>query len=61
MDPPEREQWTEALKCIRCRSVGVARLSADDETGVRADETPEGFLFLHGNFQCSACGFPAKL
>ncbi len=61
-----REHWIETLRCPRCRRVGLAHVSADDNRSweVRADDTPLGFKFIEArgvdNFYCGYCDIPAE-
>jgi hypothetical protein len=48
----DRDHWIETLRCPRCLRVAPAKLSTADGLSwkVRADDIPEGFKFIDGNF-----------
>jgi hypothetical protein len=71
MNMIERDQWTETLRCPKCRMTGSVELSQangqafhDGDQVVRVESVSEGFKavqFEYGsNFYCSSCDGPAE-
>jgi hypothetical protein len=59
----DRDHWIETLRCPRCLRVAPAKLSTAGGLSwkVRADDIPEGFKFIDGNFFCCSCERPVEL
>jgi len=58
----DRDHWIETLRCPRCLRGAPAKLSMADGLSwkVRADDIPEGFKFIDGNFFCCSCERPVE-
>jgi predicted RNA-binding Zn-ribbon protein involved in translation (DUF1610 family) len=65
-----RDQWTETLRCPKCRRTGSAELSQangqayhDGDQDVRVDLAPIGFKVVStefgSSFYCAICGTSA--
>lgn len=71
MNMTGRDQWTETLRCPKCRATGSVELSQangqafhDGDKDVRVESISASFKVIQfeygSNFYCSSCDCPAE-